>query len=120
VRWAVAAAVIVGVLSIGGYERFFRATDAFNMVVQAMDGQVYLVSDVNTEALTLGEQFKQGQKVRTAKDAGAVVKLPDGSLIEMRERSEFSVTDNQQGTTVIWMRPTSLCKRPAARASPLC
>jgi hypothetical protein len=100
VRWAVAAAVIVGVLSIGGYERFFRATDAFNMVVQAMDGQVYLVSEVNTEALTLGEQFKQGQKVRTAKDAGAVVKLPDGSLIEMRERSEFSVTDNQQGTTI--------------------
>jgi hypothetical protein len=100
VRWAVAAAVIIGVLSIGGYERFFRATDAFNMVVQAMDGQVYLVSDANTEALTLGEQFKQGEKVRTAKDAGAMVKLPDGSLIEMRERSEFSVTDSPQGTTI--------------------
>jgi FecR protein/Protein of unknown function (DUF3352)/Putative zinc-finger len=100
VRWAVAAAVIIGVLSIGGYEKFFRATDAFNMVVHAMDGQVYLVSDNATEALTVGEQFKQGQKVRTAKDAGAVVKLPDGSLIEMRERSEFSVTDSSQGTTI--------------------
>ena len=71
-----------------------------SMVVQAMDGQVYLVSDASTEALTLGEQFKQGEKVRTAKDAGAVVKLPDGSLIEMRERSEFSVTDSPQGTTI--------------------
>ena len=100
VRWAVAAAVIIGVLSVGGYEKFFRATDAFNMVVHAMDGQVYLVSDNATEALTVGEQFKQGQKVRTAKDAGAVVRLPDGSLIEMRERSEFSVTDSSQGTTI--------------------
>jgi hypothetical protein len=100
VRWAVAAAVIIGVLSVGGYEKFFRATDAFNMVVHAMDGQVYLVSDADTQALTIGEQFKQGEKVRTAKDAGAVVKLPDGSLIEMRERSEFSVTDSPQGTTV--------------------
>ena len=100
VRWAVAAAVIIGVLSVGGYEKFFRATNAFNMVVHAMDGQVYLVSDNATEALTVGEQFKQGEKVRTAKDAGAVVKLPDGSLIEMRERSEFSVTDSAQGTTI--------------------
>ncbi|HTG13797.1 MAG TPA: FecR family protein, partial [Blastocatellia bacterium] len=100
VRWAVAAAVIIGVLSVGGYEKFFRATDAFNMVVHAMDGQVFLVSDANTQALTIGEQFKQGEKVRTAKDAGAVVKLPDGSLIEMRERSEFSVTDSPQGTTI--------------------
>jgi len=38
--------------------------------------------------------------VRTAETPGAVVKLPDGSLIEMRERSEFSVTDGAQGTTI--------------------
>ena len=70
------------------------------MVVHAMEGQAYLVSDTNTETLTVGEEIKLGAKVRTAKDAGAVVKLPDGSLIEMRERSEFSVTDAAGGTTI--------------------
>ncbi len=102
VRWAIAAAVIVGigVLSLT-YERFLTGGgDAFHMVVHAMDGQAYLVSDANTEGLAVGQEIKLGDKVRTAKDAGAVVKLPDGSLIEMRERSEFSVTDGEQGTTI--------------------
>ena len=77
-----------------------RGGDAFNMVVHAMDGQAYLVSDANTQGLAVGQEIKPGDKVRTAKDAGAVVKLPDGTLIEMRERSEFSVTDSPQGTTI--------------------
>ncbi|HLF83937.1 MAG TPA: FecR domain-containing protein [Blastocatellia bacterium] len=102
VRWAIAAVVIVGigVLSLT-YERFLTGgSDAFHMVVHAMDGQAYLVSDANTQGLAVGQEIKPGDKVRTAKDAGAVVKLPDGSLIEMRERSEFSVTDSAQGTTI--------------------
>jgi hypothetical protein len=101
VRWAIAATIIIGigVLSLT-YERFFNAGDAFHMVVHAMDGQAYLVSDANTEGLKVGQEIKAGDKVRTARDAGAVVKLPDGSLIEMRERSEFSVTDGAQGTTI--------------------
>lgn len=99
VRWAIAATLIIGV-SILSYDRFFRVGDAFHMVVHAMDGQAYLVSDTNTAGLKVGQEIKTGDKVRTAKDAGAVVKLPDGSLIEMRERSEFSVTDGAQGTTI--------------------
>ncbi len=102
VRWAIAATIVIGIglVSLTSYERFFRVGEAFHMVVHAMDGQAYLVSDTSTEPLKVGEEFKLGDKVRTAKDAGAVVQLPDGSLIEMRERSEFSVTDSAQGTTI--------------------
>ncbi|MFY9558230.1 MAG: FecR domain-containing protein, partial [Blastocatellia bacterium] len=102
VRWAIAATIIIGVgaVSLISYERFFRAADAFRMVVHAMDGQAYLVSDANTETIKVGEEIKPGDKVRTSKDAGAVLRLPDGSLIEMRERSEFSVTDSAEGTRI--------------------
>ena len=101
-RWAIAAAVIIGIGALSlTYERFFYAGGgAFNMVVQAMDGQAYLVTDANTQGLAVGQEIKPGDKVRTAKDAGAVVELPDGTLIEMRERSEFSVSDGMQGTTI--------------------
>jgi archaellum component FlaF (FlaF/FlaG flagellin family) len=101
-RWAIAATVVIGIglLSLTSYDRFFKAGEQFHMVVHAMDGQAYLVSDTSTEPLKVGEEIKLGDKVRTAKDAGAVVQLPDGSLIEMRERSEFSVTSNSQGTTI--------------------
>ena len=102
VRWAVAATIIIGIGVLGlTYERFFsRGSDAFHMVVDAMDGQAYLVSDSNTRELSVGQEIKPGDKVRTAKDAGAVVRLPDGSLVEMRERSEFSVSDSGEGTTI--------------------
>src|SRR5215471_3177526 len=99
VRWAIAATVVIG-LGILSYDRLFRAADAFHMVVHAMDGQAYVVSDATTEGLKAGQEIKAGDKVRTAKDAGAVVSLPDGSLIEMRERSEFWVTDGAAGTTI--------------------
>jgi FecR-like protein/uncharacterized protein DUF3352 len=99
VRWAIAATVLIAA-GVFSYDRLSRVTDAFHMVVHAMDGQAYLVSDTTTEPLKIGEQIKPGDKIRTAKDAGAVVQLPDGSLIEMRERSEFSVVDGSQGTTI--------------------
>jgi hypothetical protein len=102
VRWAIAATVVIGIglLSLTFSDRIFRVGNSFHMVVHAMDGQAYLVSDTSTEPLKIGEEIKLGDKVRTAKDAGAVVQLPDGSLIEMRERSEFSVTNGAQGTTI--------------------
>jgi FecR-like protein/putative zinc finger protein len=100
VRWAVAAAVVISILSGIAYQRLTRVTDAFHSMVYAMEGPVYLVSPSDTKPLTVGDELAAGQTIRTAKDAGAVVKLPDGSLIEMRERSEFSVTNNSDGTTI--------------------
>lgn len=120
VRWAIAATIIIGlgVISLTSYDRFLRGADAFHMVVHAMDGQAYLVSDTSTEPLKVGEQIKAGDKVRTSKDAGAVVRLPDGSLIEMRERSEFSVTDGARGTIIHLDRGNIIvqaAKQPSAR-----
>src|SRR2546425_3057217 len=57
VRWAIAATIIIGVglLTLTSYDRFLRGGDAFHMVVHAMDGQAYLVSDTTTEELQVGE-----------------------------------------------------------------
>jgi len=42
----------------------------------------------------------EGERVRTAKDARAVVQLSDGSAIEMKDRSELYLTKNGSGTTI--------------------
>jgi hypothetical protein len=119
VRWAIAATIVIGIglVSLTSYDRFFRVGEAFHMVVHAMDGQAYLVSDTSTEPLKIGEEIKLGDKVRTAKDAGAVVRLPDGTLIEMRERSEFSVTDGAQGTTIHLERGNVIVEAAKQQAS---
>ena len=72
----------------------------FEATVQAADGQVFQVADTQTTAVTTGAKLQKGEKVRTAKDAHAVVRLADGSLVEMKERSELYLTKSGQGTTI--------------------
>jgi len=68
--------------------------------VAAADGSVYVLSDAGTRQLVSGEQLQKGETVRTAKDSNAVLRLADGSTVEMRERSEFSVSENRRGVTI--------------------
>ena len=77
-----------------GRERTLAAT------LENANGAVYVVSDAESRQLAAGEQIQKGERVRTAKDSNALLRLADGSTVEMRERSEFSVSENRRGVTV--------------------
>jgi hypothetical protein len=100
-RWAIAAAVIIGVglLAVPFVQRFWPYGQ-FEATVQAAEGQVYQIADTRTALVGDGAKLQQGEKVRTAKDGRAVVRLSDGSLIEMKDRSELYMTKAGQGTTI--------------------
>ena len=100
-RWAIAAAVVIGVglLAIPLAQRFWPCGQ-FEATVQAAEGQVFQIADTQTSAVAAGAKLQKGEKVRTAKDARAVVKLGDGSTIEMSDRSELYLTKNGEGTTI--------------------
>jgi hypothetical protein len=100
-RWAIAAAVVIGVglLAIPLAQRFWPFGE-FEATVQAAEGQVFEIADTQTAAVAAGAKLQKGEKVRTAKDARAVVKLGDGSTIEMSDRSELYLTKNGEGTTI--------------------
>src|SRR5262249_9288607 len=68
--------------------------------VQAAEGQVYQISDTKSTPVTTGQRLKRGDVIRTAKDAHAFVRLGDGSVIEVKDRSQFSITRNGQGATI--------------------
>src|SRR5688500_15842948 len=72
----------------------------FDATVQAADGQVYQIADTETAAVAAGAKLQKGERVRTAKDSRAVVQLGDGSLIEMRDRSELYLTKSGKDTTI--------------------
>lgn len=101
-RWAVPAAAVVMIVIAGlfAYERLDLSGSTLAATVESADGLVYVVSDQENHPLAVGAQLQKGQRVRTAKDANAVLRMPDGSSVEMRERSEFSVTENMRGVTV--------------------
>lgn len=100
-RWAIAAALVIGIglLAIPFAQRFWPYGE-FEATVAAAEGQVYQIADTETAAVAAGAKLQKDQKVRTAKDGRAVVRLSDGTLIEMRDRSELYLTKNGQGTTI--------------------
>ncbi len=101
-HWAMAAAavLVIGVASWPFAQRFMNSVGTLSAIVEASNGSVFRVTANATEPLATGTQLKAGERLRTAKEAGAVVKLSDGSRIETRERSEFSINESLDGTTI--------------------
>lgn len=100
-RWAIAATLVLG-LGLGFFaflNRFFNTGDGRG-TVQAVNGAAYRVTDSSLAQLKPGDVISRGERIRTARDSGAVVTLKDGSQVEMRERSEFSIAENSSGTTL--------------------
>jgi FecR protein len=101
-RWGIAAALVVGfgLLAIPLLQRYAPFGGQLDATVQAAEGQVYQIADTKSTLVRVGDKLERGDRIRTAKDAHAFVKLGDGSVIEMKDRSEFYVTKNAQGTTI--------------------
>src|SRR5712691_1801448 len=101
-RWGIAAALLIGfgLLALPFIQRYAPFGGEFEATVQAAEGQVYQIADTRSTLVTPGEKIQRGEHIRTAKDAHAFIRLGDGSMIEMKDRSEFSMTRNAQGTTI--------------------
>ena len=101
-RWAMgAAAVFVGaVAAIALVNGFFPGQHTVRASVQNVDGSLYAVVDDQVRVIPAGYQIRSGDEIRTAKGSHAVVRLLDGSLVEMAERSDLSVSREWKGTTI--------------------
>ena len=100
-RWAAAATVVVGT----GLAAWMAAGrlglwGSGPGVVQAVNGTLYRVAGGTLQPVGVGQEIPNGVALRTAKDSGAVVKLGDGSVVEMRERSEISATAQSRDLTI--------------------
>ena len=101
-RWAMAASVAV-VAVLGGavmFKKFMPGTQALAATLEHADGAVYSVTEAGQELLSPGALIKAGARIRTAKDSAAMLRLADGSLVETRERTEFSVSSSGRDTTI--------------------
>lgn len=101
-RWGIAAALVIGLglVALPFIQRWSPLGGNLEATVQAAEGQVYQIADTSSAPVTVGEKLQKGDRIRTAKDAHALIRLGDGSVIEMKDRSEFSLTNNSLGTTI--------------------
>src|SRR5437660_1590299 len=86
-RWGIAAVLLIGlgVIALPLIQRYVPF-GSFEATVQAADGPVYAVADAQMRSINAGQKLGRGETIRTAKDAHAVVRLSDGSTIEMKDR----------------------------------
>jgi hypothetical protein len=101
-RWAMGAAAvaIVAVATFALINGMFPGQHSVRGAVQNVDGALYAVSDTQVRVIPAGYQIRNGDEIRTAKGSNAVVRLLDGSLVEMGERSDLSVSREWRGTTI--------------------
>jgi len=100
-RW-MAAAVATIVIAAGIYviQDRMAVPGGSRARVESVDGALYLVSATGEQRLQAGEEVGEGQRVRTPSGSRAMLRLRDGSVVEMNERAEFSVGVRRQDTTI--------------------
>jgi hypothetical protein len=59
-----------------------------------------VVSEAATMPLAAGAEIAEGQEIRTGKGSRAMIRLRDGSLVEMAERSDLALTERWSGKTI--------------------
>jgi len=69
--------------------------------VEAVSGVLYQVAaDGVLRPLAAGQNLPEGVEIRTAKDSDALLRLADGSSLELRERSSLFTTASANDLTI--------------------
>lgn len=99
--WAIAAGLLIttGYFGLDTIDRFMAPAGP-RAEIASTSGELFKVSAAGLEPLKPGTPLKEGEAVRTAKASSAIVRLPDGSLIEMNERAELSISAAYSGSTI--------------------
>jgi len=101
-KWSavgVALAAIVLAFQTSAVRHFFSPVDAHAMV-QAIEGNVYSVSEQQVRPISAGARVEASQIVRTGNSSRAVLELADGSRIEMDARSEMWLDRARDGVRI--------------------
>lgn len=97
---AAAAALAVAAGAAGLHLAGNIAADrALRATVATVDGSLQLVGD-DLAAVDAGRELRAHQVLRTARGSGAFIRLADGSMVEMNERTEIELRASRRGTTV--------------------
>ncbi len=100
--WAVAASVVVvaGAAAYWGVYEFPALRGGPRATVEQIDGSLYRVSGGVLVLVAQGAELNENDTVRTAKSSTAVLRLNDGSKVEMNQRAQVYVTRSWTGSTV--------------------
>jgi hypothetical protein len=100
--WAAAAIALaaVAVVVFAFANGLLPGQHPVRATVAGVSGSLYVVSGEAMRVIPAGYEIRNRDEIRTAKGSTAVVRLLDGSLVEMGERTDLSVSRPWKGTTI--------------------
>jgi ferric-dicitrate binding protein FerR (iron transport regulator) len=101
-RW-VAVAAAIAVLAVTTYfvqDKLFSGPQGMRARVESLSGVLNRVGYSGDQPLKVGDEVTEGQRVRTGGGSHAMLRLRDGSLVEMNERAEFGVSMGRKDTSI--------------------
>jgi hypothetical protein len=98
--WASASAIALLVTLFFVYKAYWQVPPGVRAEVQSIDGSAYRISDAGDHRLAPGETLGEGETLRTSGGGHAVLRLTDGSTIEVNERSVVGVRARGHDMTV--------------------
>lgn len=99
-RAAAAILILVGGVAAVRVTGDIVADRSLRASVQDIDGSLQLVARSSMQTLQPDAQIRSRQVLRTAAGSGAMIRMADGSLVEMNERSELELRASRRGTTI--------------------
>lgn len=98
--WVLACSFVLLASSFFLYKAFWQIPPGVRAQVQSIDGSAYLISETGDRQLAPGDQLTEGQRLRTSGGAHAVLRLSDGSTMEVNERSVLGIGARGNNMTV--------------------
>jgi len=90
-RWALAPTFAVLALTFVLYRAFWQVPPGVRAEVESIDGSASRISDGGDAPIAPGDKLNEGDRLRTSAGSHAVLRLSDGSAVEVNERSVLSV-----------------------------
>lgn len=100
--WMSLAAALILALGAGIFFLFGEMMAGGSQMarIESVDGSLYRVAGDKSESLSAGTWLDEGEVVRTAKGSSAVLRMEDGSLIEVADRAGLSLDASRKGNTI--------------------
>ena len=98
--WALAPICALLVCSFFVYKAYWQVPPGVRAEVLSIDGSAYRISDTGDHQLTPGDKLAEGDHLRTNGGAHAVLRLSDGSTVEVNERSVLGVGARGRNMTI--------------------
>jgi hypothetical protein len=100
--WAIAASTVLaaGGFSYWGMNQYPALAGGPRATVDAVEGALYKVAGSALTPLSPGAELAENDSVRTGKNSSAVLRLNDGSRVELSQRASVSVSRNWTGSTI--------------------